>query len=524
MPSDATPTTIPGGDGTPPYSQDPSRQRMGSRERRRKIIWLALLIALLAALAFLAYYFVVNKRLPIPGIAPTSGTGIQPPEYLFSITGSGANALKGPVGVAVGKDQRVYVVDFSRRRISVFNKNGGFLFAFDQVADGANTQLGNPVHIAMAPDGNLWVADRRNKAVYIFSAEGDFLRKFVPNGNEDFDWTPLAIAIASDGSVRITDVGDTAKHRLLYFDAAGNLTKQVGRTAQVVNPEDSPGYFYFPNGLAIADDGSVYVADGDNRRVQVFDTNGTFKQFVSTSGVPRGEAIDNTKDYLFVVDALAHQVDIYSLKGENLGKFGERGFGPGQFNYPNDIALMANRIYITDRMNDQVQVWGWPTGGLPPIKAPSTPLGWLACLSPLLLLPLLLLLRRRRFAVTEDFVGGMIATEYTQMLGERRFRFVVPEAEHARYEGRVVDGVDLGQVIKGETHSDSDARAIQQRLEVDEATAILLAIAQRTKGLCTEDERLRRLAVLLEIDVYDVAAFLARFRKTQGSPGAHETG
>ncbi len=513
MPADVPPETSLG-PGTSETGRERQRHRMAPRERRRKVLLLLLLLALLAALSYAVYYFAQNKSLPIPGIAPPE-EALQPPEYLFSITGSGANTLRTPVGVTTGLDGRVYAVDFGRRRISAFDRNGRFLFAFNEVSDRGYTKLGNPVHMATGTDGTIWVTDRRNRAIYVFSPEGEFVRTFVPNGNKGFSWTPLAIAIAKDGAIRVSDVGDTKKHRILYFDAEGKLTHQFGQTDQVDSPEEAPGSFHFPNGLAIAGDGRVYVADGNNRRVQVFNDEGEFVQFVNTSGVPRGEAID-AEGRLYVVDALAHQVDIYNLQGEQLAQFGRQGFGPGQFNYPNDIAVRGNRIYVTDRQNDQIQVWGWPVAAPPAIRPPRTPLGWLLCLSPLLLLPLLLLLRRRRFAITEDFVDAMVAEGATPMFAERRFRFVVPEEEHARYEGRIEDGIDLGERIEGEEYSPSDAQAIRERLEVAEPVSILLAVAQRTKGLCTEDEDLRKFALMLEIDVFDKDEFVQRFRRKKG--------
>lgn len=489
------------------------RGAMTPRERRRKLLLLALLVLLVALLSYSAYYFSLNRRLPIPGVAPREAA-LEPPEYLFSITGSGANQLMNPVGVTIGEDGRVYIVDFDRRRISVFNRNGKFLFAFSKIADGTNPELLSPVHLATDAKGNIWVTDRALRAIYIFTPNGAYLRKFVPDGKKDFQWSPLALAFDSQGGVKVTDVGSSEKHRVLYFDASGKLVKQIGSTARVNNAEESPGGFYFPNGIAVAKNGDVYVSDGDNRRVQVLDKNGTFKQFVATSGIPRGTAIDD-KSRLFVADALAHQVDIYSLKGENLTSFGEQGFGPGQFNYANDVAVGGNRIFVSDRRNNQVQVWGWPSGILPPIKPPSTPLGWLACLSPLLLLPLLLLARRRRVMVTEDFVDAMIALGKVSMLGERRFRFVTPEEEHGRYAGRVVEGVNLERIIEPERHSASDARAIQDRLEIDENTAIRLAVARRTKGLGTENEELRGLAIMLEIPVFTSLEFVAQFGRDQ---------
>ena len=95
---------------------------------------------------------------------------------------------------------------------------------------------------------------------------------------------------------------------------------RLGKTKQVDQAQAARAAFYFPNGVAVAKDGRVFVADGDNRRIQVFDDKGEFKQFIDTSGVPRGLAID-AKHRLYVVDALAHTVDLYSLDGEQLVQF-----------------------------------------------------------------------------------------------------------------------------------------------------------------------------------------------------------
>ena len=43
-----------------------------------------------------------------------------------------------------------------------------------------------------------------------------------------------------------------------------------------------------------------------------------------------------------------------------VGSFGTLGVGDGQFNYPNGLAVDARaRIYVTDRENNRVQVWGF---------------------------------------------------------------------------------------------------------------------------------------------------------------------
>jgi hypothetical protein len=87
------------------------------------------------------------------------------------------------------------------------------------------------------------------------------------------------------------------------------------------------------------------------------------------------------------------------------------------------------------------------------------------------------------------------------------------EQDQPAYEGRTAEGIDLGGLLHGEPHSESDAVAIRQKLGVPRNQSQLLAIAKRCRNLCTEDIELARFAVALGIDVYDRAAWLKRFDK-----------
>jgi len=398
----------------------------------------------------------------------------------------------------------VYVVDFGNRRISVFANRGRYLFSFNKTPQG---NLVNPVHLAVK--GNeVWVSDRRYRTIFIFDLEGKFLREYEPKGGKGFTWTPLAFSFDTSGALRATDVGETDEHRLLYFSTDESLTASVGKTGQVLSLEESPGEFMFPNGVAVANNGDVYVSDGNNRRVQAFDDGAKFVRFLDTSGVPRGMAIDS-KQRLYVADALAHTIDVYTLQGTRLTGFGERGFGPGQFNYPNDIAVDGrNRIYITDRENNQVQVWGWPVETPPAVAAAVSQFSpW--CLLPLLLLPLLLLLRRKvRIVVTPDFMAGLERFEEIAAVAERRrLKLIAPIEDHEIYSGREVEGVVLTDLITFEEHSESDAQSLMDRYRIEERPAVLIAMAMRAKALGTDDNDLRLLAMLAEVRAIDVQEF-----------------
>jgi len=492
-------------------SSDITEHSFYSRRQRRKIVMLVLLLLVLAVLAYTALYFSQHRRLPIPGI--NTAAQLEPPNYLFSITASGiSSSIPKPTGVAVSQDRRVFVSVPQLGVIRVFNASGKYLYSFSAVNDGARKALTRPVHIAIDHDSELWVADRDNEAIYVFSLEGKYIRRFIPKGGEP-QWAPLAIAFDDDGYLYVSDVRSTNHHRIFVFDPSGKRTALFGRTQAVTTAEEAPGAFFFPNGFAIDHQGQVYVADGDNRRVQVFDRQGKFKRFLRTTGVPRGLSTD-AKSRLYVVDALGHTVDIFSPVGDKLVEFGGPGVGPGQFQYPNDISLDRNgRIYIIDRDNNQVQVWGWPSAGLPAPRVPASPASWGLLAIPLLLLLLPFLLRKRTLVLLPDFATALVAEERARALVNRRWRWITPEAEHELLRGIHSDGVDLAELVRPEVHSDSDAVDLKERLALDDRTAIILVVAKRAKALFTEDSEIARLATLLGVDVYNHEQFLERFAK-----------
>lgn len=62
------------------------------------------------------------------------------------------------------------------------------------------------------------------------------------------------------------------------------------------------------------------------------------------------------------MDTLGHRVLAYDIGGpvRLLFSVGSLGVGEGEFNYPNSIAVdKEGRLFVTDRENDRVQVWGY---------------------------------------------------------------------------------------------------------------------------------------------------------------------
>jgi len=470
---------------------------------------LLLLLMLLALVLWATYYYVNNRRLPIPVLTGVTEQEVAPPEYLYSISGPpGTNALTRPVGVAVTKDNLVFATDTEVGVVRAYSTEGRYKFTISD-------QLEAPAHLAIGPDGNLYVSDRRMKAILVFTPQGDFIRKIVPGMPDAKTWSPLAMTWDADGNLYTTDVGQTNNHRVIVFSPEGTELRRFGKTGRANQMSDFQGQFYFPNGIVVSKDGRLFIGDSNNRRIQVYKADGSFDYLIRTSGIPRGLAIDS-EDRLYVVDALAHTTDVYTLKGERIVSFGAQGVGPGQFRYANDVALDSQtHIYISDRENHQIQVWAWPADQVAVPGAPRTRAQWATlCAAPLLLLPLLLWWwRRKRFVVTEDFVEQMEFLDAVPTMDRRRWKWLTPVAHWHVFDGRVVQDVDLGALIEATQHSDTDARDLVDRMGISYDDAVLLVIAKRAKRLCTEDARLASFAGALDIEVLDAAAFLARYVK-----------
>jgi predicted membrane-bound mannosyltransferase/DNA-binding beta-propeller fold protein YncE len=196
-----------------------------------------------------------------------------------------------------------------------------------QVVGGTGEDPGRfqaPRGIQAAPDGSLYVADSRNHRIQHIAEDGSVIHTwggFAESSSgpaaEGMFNEPWDVAIGPDGSVYVSD---TWNHRIQKFTADGQFLLQWGYFGQGETPEG----FYGPRGVATDQQGRVYVMDTGNKRVSIFDAD-----------------------------------------GNAITQFGTSGFGPGQFNEPVGIALDAEgNIYITDTWNQRVQVMQPSADGL----------------------------------------------------------------------------------------------------------------------------------------------------------------
>ena len=145
--------------------------------------------------------------------------------------------------------------------------------------------------------------------------------------------------------------------RVAKYDRNGKWMKNWGSRGT------GQGQFNIVHGIAIDAQGNVYVGDEGNKRVQVFDTEGTFKTQFTNVGAPtalcltRGAQpvlyVAHTGDPDGMDDAAIYKID---LKGNVIGRFGSAGKLPKEFSLVNSIDCRnENELLVGELANWRVQ-------------------------------------------------------------------------------------------------------------------------------------------------------------------------
>jgi tripartite motif-containing protein 71 len=122
------------------------------------------------------------------------------------------------------------------------------------------------------------------------------------------------------------------------------------------------GQFNAPRGVAFDSNGTLYVNDALNYRIQKLTPTGGFVGSWGTQGTGNGQmdapldlCIDRDNQ-VFVLDTYNHRVQKFNTNGTFIMKWGTSGSGAGQFNTPRCIANDdAGNIYVADTWNNRIQ-------------------------------------------------------------------------------------------------------------------------------------------------------------------------
>jgi serine/threonine-protein kinase len=169
---------------------------------------------------------------------------------------------------------------------------------------------------------------------------------------------PRGVALDQAGSLYVTEAGGVQRVQHLA-PVAPDWMQTLSRWGA---PGAAAGQFSSPSGVAVADDGSIYVADTDNARIQKLSLLGQpLAQWGSLGAAagqfsaPLGVAVDR-RGNVYVADSANDRIQKLSPEGKALAQWGSHGTAPGQFSSPSGIAVADDgSIYVADTDNARLQ-------------------------------------------------------------------------------------------------------------------------------------------------------------------------
>ncbi len=269
--------------------------------------------------------------------------------------------LTKPYSVAVHHG-RVFVGDTVRRLVEVYDFPGQKYFKIGEDEDEeGHGKLGMPMGLDVDKQGTLYVFDGKVKQIMVYSRDGKYLRAI---GDPDKFVRPAGIAVNAEGTrIYAVDIGGSSsnEHKVMVFDAiTGEHLFDIGKRGT------EKGEFNLPRDTVVAPDGSIYVVDGGNFRVQKFDADGKFINTFGAIGRQQGqfsrpkEAAVDPSGNVYVVDAAFGNFQIFNPAGELLLAIGNRSNydGPARFSLPAGIAVDGDgRVYVVDQYFRKVDIF-----------------------------------------------------------------------------------------------------------------------------------------------------------------------
>jgi iron(III) transport system ATP-binding protein len=254
------------------------------------------------------------------------------------------SALPAPRSVAFTAKGECLVLDRAAR-VLVFDERGTPLRQWAM----PDASVGKPEGICALADGRIIVCDTHYHRLVYFDANGNVLAKLgrMGTGPGEFIY-PVGIAKDAQENLYVCEYG--SNDRVQKFTREGKFLLAFGRFGT------GAGEFQRPSGLAWAD-GKIYAADAINNRVLVFTDAGKFVGLLGAPGkplffdLPYGVAV-GADGALYVIEYGSGKLSRVSLDGALLGTFGSPGAGERQFASPWGLAVDRKmRLWVADTGN-----------------------------------------------------------------------------------------------------------------------------------------------------------------------------
>ena len=272
--------------------------------------------------------------------------------------------------VAIDSRDRVFAFNRGEHPVMVFDPDGTFVTSW-----GEGTFV-RPHGITIGPDDSVYCTDDLGHTLRKFAPEGRLLMTLGTSGQPsdtgatsiDFRTIrhagppfhyPTNMALSPDGEIYVSDgYGNARVHK---FTPDGRLILSWGE------PGSGPGQFHVPHGIAVDREGTVFVADRENSRVQIFTAEGAFIDEWTNVARPCQVAFDADGN-LWVAelgfragmwpgtfapspDATGGRVSMFDRRGRLVLRLGggDNPTAPGDFFAPHDLCIDSRGdVYVAE--------------------------------------------------------------------------------------------------------------------------------------------------------------------------------
>ena len=241
--------------------------------------------------------------------------------------------------------ERLYVADVGNDVIKVLDPN-----TLETLGEVGRGELSSPHDVAFDAEGRLIVADSGNDRVVVFSLDGSAPLHLA--GWRQGLGSPEGVAVVPHGWIYVTNASE---HNVMLL-WSGKVVARAGVRGKGENE------YLRPHDVAVAADGTVYVADPGNDRVQMLTAE---LEYIGSLGgaaygfdEPKYLAFDE-RGWLYVADEYSHQVKVFDEARALVATVGsgQRGEGRGRLNQPEGVAVAGDLVWISDTYNDRVVLY-----------------------------------------------------------------------------------------------------------------------------------------------------------------------
>ena len=251
-------------------------------------------------------------------------------EFVTIVKPYGITVANGKIYVCDTVQADVLIIDLPNKKMTRLpgNINAG--------------RLKKPINVAVDGKGNIYVADTSRLELLQYGPDGAFLRS-IGSGRE---MKPVDVRVDEE----FIFVLDHSSSQILVFDIiSGDFVKSIG------GGDDPKRRLSGPTNMASDGKGALYVSNFGNGRIIKLDRDGNFLLGYGRLGItvgefgrPRGIAVDN-EGYIYVVDAAAQHVQIFDDQFRIMMFFGAPGT-PGSLNIPAGITASSDNLDFYQKM------------------------------------------------------------------------------------------------------------------------------------------------------------------------------